>query len=121
MALTSNPRLEELVVGVVGAGGCLEQAAGAAAQGGEGDASALRLLRQPLREVERIVEQRLAQRGVLAHLGEDRALGARGDDRLCDPLDPDERTAAVPAAVVANRLDRVDLVGAGVLAETEED
>src|SRR5207248_6547459 len=70
---------------------------------------------------ERVVEERLAECGVLTHVGEDRPLGARRDDRLRDPLDPDERAAAVPAAVVADRLDRVDLVGAGVLAEAEED
>src|SRR5439155_24861675 len=43
------------------------------------------------------------------------------DDRLGDSLDPDECAAAVAAAVVADRLDRVDLVGPSVLAEAEED
>ena len=53
--LTSYSMSEELLA-LVRAGGCLEQAAGAAAEVGQIDPAALRLLGQPLREVERVVE-----------------------------------------------------------------
>src|SRR6185312_6348760 len=71
----------------------------AAAEVREVDLAALRLLGEALREVERLVEDRLPERLLLAHVGEDGALGARGEDRL----------------------DRIDLVRARVLAEPEED
>ena len=58
---------------------------------------------------------------VLAHLVQDRPLGARGDDRVGDALDPDARPAAAAAVGGVDRLERVDLVGARVLAEAEED
>src|SRR5438132_5391378 len=99
----SKPRLEELVV-VVLASGCLEQPTGAAAKIGQVDPAGLRLLGQALGEIDRVVEERFAQRRVLAHVGEDRSLRARGDDRLGSALDPDERAAPVPTPVVANRL-----------------
>ena len=60
-------------------------------------------------------------RGVLAHVVEDRALGAAGDDRVGDALDPDPRAVPSPALLADDRLDRVDLVRPRVLAEAEED
>ena len=39
----------------------------------------------------------LSAPGFAAHRGDDRPLGARGDDRLGDPLDPDARAGAVAA------------------------
>src|SRR5205085_3046779 len=68
-----------------------------------------------------LVQDRLPERLLLAHVGEDRPLRARGDDRLTHALDPDERAPPVPATLVADRLERVDLVGARVLAEAEKD
>src|SRR5919197_3971570 len=119
MRSRSDPLLEELVAFVWPRGG-LEQAAGASSEVGEIDAAALGLLREALGEVERVVEERPAEGGVLAHVGEDGAFGARGDDRLGDAFDPDERAPSVAPALVADGLDRVDLVGARVLAEAEE-
>jgi hypothetical protein len=52
---------------------------------------------------------------------QDRALGARGNDRLRNPLDPDARAATAAPIVAAERLERVDLVGARVLSEAKED
>src|SRR5205085_8156236 len=112
--------LEELL-GLARLRGRLEQFPGSAAEIVDVDAALLGLFGHPLSEVQRLVEQRRAAGGLLAHLVENRPLGTRGDDRLVDPLDPDERPPAVAAAVVADRLDRVDLVGPGVLAEAEED
>ena len=60
-------------------------------------------------------------RRLLSHVVQDRPLGAGGDDRIGDALDPDERPLAAAAAVAGDRLERVDPVGAGVLAEAEED
>src|SRR5437762_3260281 len=54
--------LEKFVV-VVRACGRFEQAAGAAAEVGQVDLAALRLLGEPLGEVERVVEERLAEGG----------------------------------------------------------
>ena len=82
---------------------------------------ARRLSHDALGERERVVDELDVRRRLLAHLGEDRPLGARRDDRLGDALDPDPRPAAVAALVAAERLERVDLVGARVLAEAEED
>src|SRR5919198_4608744 len=56
-----------------------------------------------------------------AHLGKNRPLGARGDQRLLDALDPDARAGARAPVLVPQRLDREDAVGAGVLAEAEKD
>src|SRR5581483_4851525 len=52
---------------------------------------------------------------------DDRPLGARGDDRCRNPFDVDARPCSVPALPLAERLERVDLVGPDVLAEAEED
>ncbi len=52
---------------------------------------------------------------------EDRLLRPRGDDGLGNPLDPHERSAPTPSLVADDRLERVDPVGAHVLAEAEED
>ena len=60
-------------------------------------------------------------RGVLAHVVQDRALGAAGDDRIRDAFDPDARPVAPAPLLADDRLDRVDLVRARVLAEAEED
>src|SRR5262249_36277348 len=79
--------------------------------GGVGDA---------MREIERLVEEARRFRGRASHRGDDRALGARRDDRLGAPLDPDPRPRAVAAQSFAERLERVDLVSADVLAEPEE-
>src|SRR5207302_6975277 len=59
--------------------------------------------------------------GLLAHVVQDRPLGPGGDDRLGDALHPDARPAPSPALVADDRVERVDPVGAGVLAEAEED
>ena len=64
---------------------------------------------------------RIARSARSAHRPEDGALGARGDDRLRDALDPDPGARAVAALALGERLERVDLVGAHVLAEAEED
>src|SRR5204862_182638 len=55
------------------------------------------------------------------HFLDDRLLRPRGDHRLRHPLDPHERAAAVAAILARDRLERVDPVGARVLAEAEED
>ena len=60
-------------------------------------------------------------RRVVAHVVQDRPLGARGDDRIGDALDPDESALAAAAVVAGDRLERVDPVRARVLAEAEED
>ena len=104
-----------------GLAGRLEQLAGAAAEIGEVDAAAGGVVGQPLGERERLVEQRRARCRLLPHVVQDRPLGARGDDRVGDALDPDERPLAAAAAVAGDRLERVDPVGARVLAEAEED
>src|SRR6266508_5080557 len=57
----------------------------------------------------------LGERDRLAHVGQDRPLGARGDERLSHALDPDSRPAAVPTVVGLDRLEGVDAIGADVL------
>ena len=52
---------------------------------------------------------------------QDRPLGARGDDRLGHALDPDAGAATAAPVLPHDRLERVDPVGARVLAEAEED
>src|SRR5947208_2430116 len=58
---------------------------------------------------------------VLAQVVQDRALRPRRDDRIRHALDPDPGAPAVTAVTLAERLERIDLVGTGVLAEAEED
>src|SRR5207249_2906071 len=102
-------------------GGGLEQAASAPPKIAEVHASGLGRRHQALGQVERVVDERRLRRRVLAHIVQDRALGARGHDRRGDALDPDAGAAAVAPLVTAEGLERVDLVGPRVLAETEED
>ena len=47
----------------------------------------------------------------------DRPLGTAGDDRVGHAFDPDACPTAAAAIVSGQRLERVDLVGAGVLPE----
>src|SRR5262249_23611075 len=77
--------------------------------------------RDALREVERVVVGDARGRRVLPHVVEDRALGAAGEDRLRNAVDPDARAPAAASLVAGDRLERVDAVGTGPLAETEED
>src|SRR5205823_970233 len=80
--------------------GQLEQLPRAAPEVGEIDAAGLGLLGEPLRELERLVDELRVAGGLLAHVVEDRPLGAGGDDRLGDPLDPHLRAAAAAATRV---------------------
>src|SRR2546427_6045278 len=97
---------------VVRRSGGLEQAAGAAAEVVQVDASLLRLLRDALREVEGLVDDRGAGGRIVAHVVEDRALGARGDDRVGHALDPDTGAAAVAPLAFCERVEPRDLGGA---------
>src|SRR6185437_3608432 len=74
-----------------------------------------------LREVERVVEDDGRGRRVLPHVVQDRALGAAGEDRLGDAVDPDPRAPPAPALVPGDRLERVDPVRPRPLAEAEKD
>src|SRR5262245_28217348 len=112
--------LEELVV-VARLGRRLEQLPGSAVEIGEVDASLARVLDDALGELYGVVEDLDAACVADTHLAEDRALGARSDDGLGDPLDPDARPTAVTAVAAGQRLERVDLVRARELAEPEED
>jgi hypothetical protein len=99
----------------------LEELARATAEVGEVDAALLGVVREPLGERQRLVEDRRARSGLLAHVVEDRPLGARGHERVGDPLDPHERPLPAAARVAGDRLERVDPVGTHPLAEAEED
>ena len=94
---------------------------GASAEVVEVDLALVGRLGQPLGELERLVDDRRAGAAILAHLVEDRPLRARGDDRVGHALDPDARAAAAASVGRVERLERVDLVGARVLPEAEED
>ncbi len=104
-----------------GRGRCAEQATCPTAEIDDVEAALLGRVGDALGEVERAVEHAGLTRRAGPHRGEDRALGARGDDRLGDPLDPDARAGAMAALPARKRLERVDLVAARVLAEAEED
>jgi DNA-binding CsgD family transcriptional regulator len=111
--------LEELVL--LRLRGRLQEPPRPSAEVGEIHAPGLRLLRQTFREVDRLVDDDGRRPCVLTHLVEDRALRARGDDRLWYALDPDACPPSVAALAFTERLERVDAVGARVLAEAEED
>src|SRR5262249_23599357 len=74
-----------------------------------------------VREIECLVQEARRLGGRASHRGDDGPLGARRDDRLGNPLDPDPRPGAVAAEPFTQRLERVDLVSPDVLAEPEED
>ena len=96
--------------------------AGLPAEIGEVDATRLCLLGEALGEIERLVHDLgTGPRVARPHLEQDRALGARRDDRIGHALDPHARSATVPALALAQWLERVDLVRARVFSETEED
>jgi hypothetical protein len=95
--------------------------AGAPAEVTEVDSAGIGCGDEALRQVERLVDDRGRRCRVLAHVVEDRALGPRGDDRPVDPLDPDVGAAPVATLITPQRFERVDLVGASELAESEED
>src|SRR5262249_41657403 len=102
--------------------GGLEQPPGPAAEVDDVEAPLLRRVRDAVRQVQSLVQDRRALgSGVDAHRGHDRALRPRGDDRLRDTLDPHARPRAAAAQPRPERSERVDLVGADVLAEAEED
>src|SRR6185437_13025107 len=65
--------------------------------------------------------KRLGDGGGAAHVGQDGALGARGDHRLGDPLDPYPGAPAVAPVVRLDRLQRVDPVRANILSVAEKD
>ena len=94
--------------------------AGPPAEIAEVDAAGLGRRGQPLGEVERLVDDDRLRGRVLAHVVEDRALGAGRDDRVGDALDPHPGAAAVAALVAADRLEGEDPVGPGVLPEAKE-
>src|SRR3954467_2638508 len=96
---------------------------GPGAPGGvpEVDPLGLRLPDEPFGEVDSLVDELRPDAGdALPHVEQDRPLGTRRDDRVGYTLDPDARAPTVPALAVAERLERVDLVRARVLAEPEE-
>src|SRR5262249_337727 len=112
--------LEELV----GLGrGCrlLEHALCATAEVAKVEVSLVDRLRHALGEGERVVEDDGRRRGVLAHVVEDRPLGASREARLRHSLDPDAGAASGAPLVARDRLERVDPVGPRPLAEAEED
>src|SRR6476660_5692471 len=76
-----SAKLEELLF-VARARGLLEQAARSAAEVVQVDASFVGVLDDPFCELERLVDDRRADRGVLAHVVQDRSLGAAGDNRV---------------------------------------
>ena len=95
-----------------------------AARGARGRGRRTSPRRPPSRRAPRGRARRRARprRGrVLAHVVQDRALGAAGEDRLRDAVDPDARPPAAASLVARDRLERVDPVGARPLAEAEED
>src|SRR5262249_49683711 len=112
-------RLEELLA-AGGLRGFLEQPPGAPAEVVQVDLALVRCLGEPLGEPERFVDDRRSA-GVAAHVVQDRPLSPGGDDRLGDPLDPNSRAPPAPAVATLDRVQRVDLVGASELAETEKD
>src|SRR5262249_29950522 len=114
-------RSEELLVGLDGPRRLLEQPARATPEVAQVDLALRARPGEPRRQRQGVVEDRRAGPGLLAHLGEDRPLGARGDDRLGNPLDPHARAPAAAAVARLERLERVDLVRARVLPEAEED
>src|SRR5205823_2711218 len=123
-----------------------EHASRATAEVDDVDAALLGRVGDAMREVERLVEQTCRVGRRAAHRRDDRPLRARRDDRLGDAVNPDPGPRAVSASLrarrddrlgdavnpdpgpravsaqpFAERLERVDLVGADVLAEAEED
>src|SRR5205085_8959637 len=112
--------LEESLV-LVRARRRLEEAAGAAVQVAEVEAALLGALDDPARQRDGVLDHGHVRGRGLAHVAKDRPLGAGGDDRVGDALDPDARPAAAAAVRAADRLERIDAVGARVLAEAEED
>ncbi len=90
------------------------------AEVGEVDTAAGGILGEPLGKRESLVEERRAAGVRLTHVVEDRPLGARGDDRIRDAVDPDKRALPAAAVVARDRLQRIDPVGSRVFAEAEE-
>jgi hypothetical protein len=84
------------------------------------DAPLARVLDDPLRERDRLVDQLRAAGVAHAHLREDRTLGSRGDYRFGDSLDEYPRSSPTAALPASEWLERVDLVRADVLSEAEK-
>ena len=76
---------------------------------------------QALGEIERLGDDRYLRGRILAHLVEDCPLGSRRDDWSGEAFDPHPGALAVATLITTDRLERVDLVRPGVLAEAEED
>ena len=86
------------------------------------DAAGLRRRREPRGQIQSLIDQRRLSRGrLLTHVTQNRHLGARGDDRILDALDPDSRSVTIPPFVPEQGLKRVDVIGSRELAEAERD
>lgn len=85
--------------GLFRGGGRGQQPAGPTTEVVQVDPPGVRSVREPGREVERLVDERGVDHLLLAHVAQDGALGARRDDRGGDPVHPDPRPPTIPAVL----------------------
>jgi len=77
----------------------------------EVNATSLRCSSQPRCQIQGLINQRRLRRDrLLAHVTQNRHLGARGDDRILDALDPNPGSVAIPPFLPVQRLKRINVV-----------
>ena len=75
------------------------------------NSAGLRCSRQPRCQIQSLIDERRLRRGrLLAHVAQNRHLGARGNDRILDALDPHPGSVAIPSFVPEQGLKRIDVV-----------
>lgn len=70
-------------------------------------------------QVQRLVQLRAGDGGLLPHVTKDGALGPRGDQGIGDSIDPDPGAAAITAFLAGDSLEREDAVCTRELAEAQ--
>ena len=75
------------------------------------DAAGLRRRREPRCQIQSLIDQRrLSRSRLLTHVTQNRHLGARGDDRILDALDPYLGAVAITPFIPDQRLKRIDVI-----------
>src|SRR3954467_11308592 len=72
--------------------------------------------RQTRSQVQRLVEFRRRDGGLLTHVAKNRDLGSRGDQRIGHSIDPDSGAAPIPALLARDSLKGKDAVRTRELA-----
>lgn len=96
-----------------------QQASGSTTQVTQVHSPLIGCRREPGSQVQRLVELRSENGGLLSHVAQDGALRPRGDQRFRHSVDPHPGTATITSFLAVDALEREDAVGARELPEAQ--